>query len=71
MQIAQTIHSSTTTFATRGCRSNDLLLVHRAYELLTRLYTGHFQADGKPFVAHGVGVASILAQLDQPPRSLQ
>jgi (p)ppGpp synthase/HD superfamily hydrolase len=44
----------------------ELLLVHRAYELATTLYPAHFQADGKPFVAHGVGVASILAGLDQP-----
>lgn len=43
-----------------------LVLVHRAYELLTTLYPGYYQADGKPFVAHGVGVASILAWLDQP-----
>jgi hypothetical protein len=45
---------------------DDLVLVHRAYEFLTTLYPGHYQADGKPFVAHGVGVASILAWLDQP-----
>jgi hypothetical protein len=44
----------------------DLVLVHRAYEFLTTLYSGYYQADGKPFVAHGVGVASILAWLDQP-----
>jgi hypothetical protein len=44
----------------------DLVLVHRAYEFLTTLYAGHYQADGKPFVAHGVGVASILSSLDQP-----
>jgi hypothetical protein len=45
---------------------DDLVLVHRAYEFLTTLYAGHYQADGKPFVAHGVGVASILALLEQP-----
>jgi hypothetical protein len=44
----------------------DLLLVHRAYELLTELYSGHYQADGKPFTAHGVGVASIMAELGHP-----
>jgi hypothetical protein len=44
----------------------ELLIVHRAYELMTTLYSARFQADGKPFVAHGVGVASILAELDQP-----
>jgi hypothetical protein len=45
---------------------DDLVLVHRAYELLASLYPGFYQADGKPFVAHGVGVTSILAWLDQP-----
>jgi len=49
-----------------GLPLEDLVAVHRAYELLTELYSGRFQADGKPFVAHGVGVASILAELDQP-----
>lgn len=50
----------------QGRRLDELVAVHRAYELLTRLYAGHYQADGKPFVAHGVGVASILAALGQP-----
>ncbi len=40
--------------------------MHRSYELLVTLYPGYYQADGKPFVAHGVGVASILATLGQP-----
>jgi HD domain len=50
----------------RGLPAEELVLVHRAYELLTTLYAGYYQGDGKPFVAHGVGVASILADLDQP-----
>jgi (p)ppGpp synthase/HD superfamily hydrolase len=45
---------------------DELVLVHHAYELLTTLYSGYYQGDGKPFVAHGVGVASILAELGQP-----
>jgi hypothetical protein len=52
----------------RGLSKHDLVQVHRAYELLARLYSGYYQGDGKPFVAHGVGVASILADLDQPAR---
>jgi len=44
----------------------ELELIHRAYDLATRLYSGCFQADGKPFVSHVVGVASALAQLDMP-----
>jgi hypothetical protein len=43
-----------------------LALVHAAYDLLSELYSGYYQADGKPFVAHGVGVASILASTGQP-----
>jgi (p)ppGpp synthase/HD superfamily hydrolase len=47
----------------RGMSREELALVHRAYELLATLYTGYYQGDGKPFVAHGVGVAGILADL--------
>src|SRR5204862_6114500 len=50
----------------RGLSTDELAVVHRAYELLARLYPGYYQGDGKPFVAHGVGVASILADLGQP-----
>ena len=66
MQIAQTNLQLYNQLRAKGLPLDDLVLVHRAYELLTTLYPGHFQADGKPFVAHGVGVASILAELDQP-----
>ncbi|MGH7798549.1 MAG: glycosyltransferase [Candidatus Binatia bacterium] len=41
----------------------DFARVHRAYELATTLYSGYYQADGKPFITHSVGVASILAHL--------
>ncbi len=41
-------------------------MVRAAYEFVVTLYAGHFQADGKPFVAHSVGVASILAQMNMP-----
>jgi Domain of unknown function (DUF6817) len=44
----------------------DLVLVRRAYDLASSLYSGYYQADGKPFVAHGVGVASAVALLGQP-----
>ena len=43
----------------------ELATVHRAYRLCAELYSGYFQADGKPFVAHSVGVASIMAELNQ------
>jgi hypothetical protein len=50
----------------QGRTVDDLALIARAYELLVTLYPGYFQADGKPFVAHGVGVASILADAGEP-----
>lgn len=45
---------------------DDLASVRSAYELASLLYSGHYQADGKPFVCHTVGVASILAELEAP-----
>lgn len=50
----------------QGFSREELVLVHRAYELVATLYPGYYQGDGKPFVAHGVGLASIVAQLAQP-----
>ncbi len=66
MQIAQTNIQLYNQLRAKGLPLEDLIAVHRAYELLTELYSARFQADGKPFVAHGVGVASVLAELDQP-----
>ena len=47
----------------------DLVRIHRAYELATNLYPGYYQADGKPFVTHCVGVASIMGHLGLAPSS--
>lgn len=44
-----------------GCSEAELSRVRDAYQLAIRVFTGHFRADGKPFVSHLVGVASILA----------
>jgi hypothetical protein len=66
MQVAQTNVQLYNQLRDAGRPLEDLVLVHRAYEFLTTLYPGYYQADGKPFVAHGVGVASILGWLDQP-----
>ncbi|MBA3564469.1 MAG: hypothetical protein H0W33_10780 [Gammaproteobacteria bacterium] len=49
-----------------GRSLDELALVHRAYQLTVSLYSGCFQADGKPVAAHVAGVASILARLDLP-----
>lgn len=66
MRIAQTNIQLYNQLREAGRPLDEQVVVHRAYEFLTTLYPGYFQADGKPFVAHGVGVASILAWLDQP-----
>lgn len=50
----------------RKLTPGDLELVRRSYELAAALYAGYYQGDGKPFVAHSVGVASVLADLGQP-----
>lgn len=46
-----------------GFAGPELGVVHAAYELAARLFAGRFQASGKVFLAHVVGVASILATL--------
>ena len=66
MQIAQTNIQLYNQLRDAHRPLEELVLVHRAYEFSITLYPGYYQADGKPFVAHTVGVASILASLDQP-----
>jgi (p)ppGpp synthase/HD superfamily hydrolase len=66
VKIAQTNLQLFNQLRERELPLDELVEIRRAYELLTTLYAGHYQADGKPFAAHGVGVASILAWLDQP-----
>jgi len=50
----------------QGRSDDELRLVRAAYELSVTHYSGYFHGDRKPFVAHTVGVASILACLGQP-----
>ena len=64
--VAQTNLQLYNQLRAQGYSDEDLLVVHRAYEFLTTIYPGYYQADGKPFVAHTVGVASILAHLKLP-----
>jgi hypothetical protein len=66
MRVAQTNLQLYNQLRERGDSLDDLRIVHGAYELLCSLYPGYFQADGKPFVCHGVGVASIVAELGRP-----
>jgi len=51
--------------ATQGRSDFELARIRSAYDLAAQLYSGAYQADGKPFVTHVVSVASILVFLDQ------
>jgi hypothetical protein len=64
--VAQTNIQLYNQLRAHGMSLDDMLLIRRAYELNTTLYTGYFQADGKPFVSHGIGVASVLTEIGQP-----
>jgi (p)ppGpp synthase/HD superfamily hydrolase len=45
---------------------DDLRHAQAAYRLAMRLVAGHYRANEKPFIAHLVGVASILASCGAP-----
>jgi (p)ppGpp synthase/HD superfamily hydrolase len=44
----------------------DLRLIGATYDLAVSLFSALFRASGKPFLAHLVGTASILASLREP-----
>jgi hypothetical protein len=46
----------------RGVPDADRVRVARVYQVATHLFTGQFRASGRPFLAHLVGTASILAE---------
>lgn len=50
-----------------GWGAADIVLVRDAYLLAMRLFSDCFRANGKPFVAHLVGTASVLAMVDARP----
>lgn len=62
-RIAQTNLQLYNQLRLEGRSADDLALIRRCYELSVTLYSGAFQADGKPFVAHTTGVASIMGHL--------
>ena len=43
-----------------GYTEDELNVIRDTYALATRLFTGLFRPSGKTFVAHAVGIASIL-----------
>lgn len=50
-----------------GWSTADLVLARDAYLLAMRLFADRFRANGKPFVAHLVGTASVLAMVGARP----
>jgi len=44
--------------------AEDLVRVRAAYELTTQLFSGRYRCSGKSFVAHLVGTASLVADVD-------
>src|SRR5262249_49091917 len=63
MQYAQTNIQLFNQLRDGGYSQKDIALIRDAYELAMELFGGRFQASGKPFIAHVVGTASILAWL--------
>lgn len=49
-----------------GYSRDDLAAIQRAYEAMQPLFSGSFRGSGRPFLAHLVGTASILADAGQP-----
>jgi len=49
-----------------GYPPRDLERIHRAHALAMRLFTGAYRGSGRPFLAHLVGTASVLAWLRTP-----
>lgn len=49
-----------------GYSASDMEQVVAAYGLAMELFGGHFRPNGKPFVCHLVGTASVLAGLRAP-----
>lgn len=64
--IAQTNLQLYNQMLSQGRSIEDLALAKRAYDLASLIYSAHYQADGKPFISHTVGVASILSHLNLP-----
>jgi hypothetical protein len=66
--IAQTNLQLYEQLTERGFAGSDLAAIRGAYDLATSLFAGVYRASGKPFVAHLVGTASLLAALGAPAR---
>ena len=49
-----------------GYQAADVQQAHRVYGVAMRIYSGRYQGDGTPILAHGVGTAGILAHIEAP-----
>ena len=49
-----------------GYSDADVELVRRCHGLVLYLFTGHYRGNGKPFLIHLIGTASILAAIEAP-----
>lgn len=63
--FAQTIIQLYNQLQEKGYSQGDLLFVKKTYDLAIQLFSGRFQENGKEFISHCVGTASILASLGQ------
>jgi len=64
IQYAQTNLQLYSQLMQAGHSANELGTVRKAYDLAVQLFAGAFRANGKPFIAHLVGTASILAKAE-------
>jgi (p)ppGpp synthase/HD superfamily hydrolase len=53
-----------------GYSMQDMNSVRAAYRLAAQLFAGQLRPEGRPFVCHVVGVASILAMVESPPAAV-
>jgi len=53
-----------------GWSAADLAAARTVYELDVQLFAGRFRPNGKPFVAHLVGVASLVERFGLPPATV-
>jgi len=65
MRYAQTNIQLLGQLQAAGYAEDDLLLVDRSYRIGMRLFAGQYRPNNKPFLAHLVGVGSILATSGQ------
>src|SRR5262249_35216584 len=49
-----------------GYPATDVSRIHRGHGLAMQLFTGLFRGSGRPFLAHLVGTASVLASVRAP-----